>query len=173
MINELIYLILLIFSCSMVYLLAKAGDEKRARTLAQKFYEDKEEALRQEFREENDREMGFYREKVNIDFKRWQQESENKIREDSLNRSRASLKGKITEQIAPMLNEFPYVLSDARFIGSPLDYVIFSGYSDGREDIEVVFVDIKTGNAELTLTQRRIKDAVESGKVKWNTIRIE
>ncbi len=45
--------------------------------------------------------------------------------------------------------EFQYLPSDAKFLGDPIDYVVFDGYTDFRdgdgtaEDIEVVLIDIK------------------------------
>lgn len=46
---------------------------------------------------------------------------------------RASIKGKISEQIVPFLEQFKYKPSDARFIGSPIDYVILDGYTDVKD----------------------------------------
>ena len=64
-------------------------------------------------------------------------------RKKSVNTSRAVLKGKMAEQFAPLFPEFDYLPSDAKFLGDPVDYVVFSGYSEYREggcnaeDIEI------------------------------------
>ncbi|MFP4116073.1 MAG: Holliday junction resolvase-like protein [Candidatus Aenigmatarchaeota archaeon] len=101
-------------------------------------------------------------------------EREEEIRGDALERSRATLKGKISEHLAPFLDEFGYKASDARFLGSPVDYVIFDGYSDSAEDIKVILADVKTGEgSDLNHDQRKIKEAVEEGLVEWETIRLE
>ena len=55
------------------------------------------------------------------DLERWKLESTNNIRKDSVNRSRSTLKGRIAEQMAPLLPEFPFASADARFIGNPID----------------------------------------------------
>jgi len=100
------------------------------------------------------------------------------FRKDVLDSSRASLKGRISEQIVPFLEQFKYNPSDARFIGSPIDYVIFDGYTDvkegmGEQQITVVLADVKCGkSASLTYGQRRIKEAVEQNRVKWETIKL-
>jgi predicted Holliday junction resolvase-like endonuclease len=52
----------------------------------------------------------------------------------SLDGSRAVIKGKIAEQLAPVLPNFKYLPSDARFIGDPIDYVIFNGYTDIKDN---------------------------------------
>src|SRR6267154_6463393 len=51
-------------------------------------------------------------------------------RKDSVDRSRSTLKGQIAEQMAPLLPGFPYMPSDARFLGDPIDYVVFKGRAD-------------------------------------------
>ena len=97
----------------------------------------------------------------------------------SVNTSRAVLKGKMAEQLAPIMPEFTYLPSDAKFLGDPVDYVVFDGYSNYRdgdglaEDIEVVLIDIKSGGARLTKGQMAIADAIADGRVRFETIRID
>lgn len=114
----------------------------------------------------------FLKERARGWFESWKVESEGRIREDVIKRSRAALKGRVGEQLAPILPMFEYEPSDARFIGSPVDYVIFEGHS--RDDItEVIFVDIKTGEfARLTPEQKELKKLVEEGNVRWETIHL-
>ena len=111
------------------------------------------------------------------DLERWKAESAAEIRKDSVNRSRSTLKGKIAEQMAPILPSFSYHPADARFIGSPVDYIIFDGLSlvgDEKESpIRIVFMDVKQGTATLSRTQRIIKKAVEEKAVSWQTLHIE
>ncbi len=96
----------------------------------------------------------------------------------SVNTSRAVLKGKMAEQLAPIMPEFQYLPSDAKFLGDPVDYVVFDGYTDYRdgdgraEDIEVVLIDIKSGGARLTKGQQAIAQAIAEGRVRFETIRI-
>ncbi len=97
----------------------------------------------------------------------------------SVNTSRAVLKGKMAEQLAPIMPEFQYLPSDAKFLGDPVDYVVFDGYTDFRdgdgsaEDIEVVLIDIKSGGARLTKGQQAIEKAIKDGRVRFETIRID
>ncbi len=97
----------------------------------------------------------------------------------SENTSRAVLKGKIPEQLAPIMPEFQYLPSDAKFLGDPVDYVVFDGYTDFRdgdgsaEDIDVVLIDIKSGGARLTKGQQAIEQAIKDGRVRFETIRID
>jgi predicted Holliday junction resolvase-like endonuclease len=76
-----------------------------------------------------------------------------------------------------LLSDFPYALGDARFLGSPIDYIIFEGYGavqGRRADLleSVVFLEIKYGSADLTLEERRIRDCVDAGRVRWEMMRV-
>ncbi len=116
---------------------------------------------------------------VEAEFRQLWAEQEARIRRDATNRSRYVLKGKIAEHMVPLLKDvFRYEPADARFIGAPVDYVIFEGYSsvkDGLADrpITIVFADVKTGSAGLTRPEQRIKEAVENGRIRWETIRLD
>jgi predicted Holliday junction resolvase-like endonuclease len=99
-------------------------------------------------------------------------EFEEKIKRDILERSRAALKGRIGEQLAPLLPLFNHEPADARFLGSPVDYVVFDGYKEG-EPSGVTFVDIKTGKAaNLSPVERKLKLVIEQGKVSWETVHL-
>ena len=97
----------------------------------------------------------------------------------SVNTSRAVLKGRMAEQLAPILPEFQYLPSDAKFLGDPVDYVIFDGYSDFRDgegtaqDIEVILLDVKSGGARLTKGQQAIAQAIREGRVRFETLRLQ
>ncbi|MBF7682844.1 endonuclease [Acinetobacter sp. B5B] len=97
----------------------------------------------------------------------------------SVNTSRAVLKGKMAEQFAPMLPQFHYLPADARFLGDPIDYIIFDGYSafkDGvgcAEDINIILMDIKSGKAKLTAGQKAIAQAVQDKRVRFETLYIQ
>jgi len=43
---------------------------------------------------------------------------------------------------------------------------------DGTGPVEIVLLDVKTGEATLNKVQRMIKSAVEEGRVKFETLRI-
>lgn len=110
--------------------------------------------------------------RIAVQFERWKAEFEEKIRRDILERSRAALKGRIGEQLAPLLPMFKHEPADARFLGSPVDYIVFDGYKEGEPSC-VTFVDVKTGkNATLSPIERKLKLVIEQGKVSWETIHV-
>ena len=85
--------------------------------------------------------------------------------------SRTVTSGKVQEHLAPLLRPFAdrFNLREARFLGAPVDYVVFEGLEDGEID-QVTFVEIKTGTAGLSVRERRIRDAVLDGRVGFETI---
>lgn len=95
-----------------------------------------------------------------------------RARREALGQSRATLKGQLVEQLLPLLPEFHFDARDARFLGAPIDYVVFDGYSDGDE-VEVVLVEVKTGNARLSDGEKRIRDAVKRGRVRFDVVRVD
>ncbi|HSF18802.1 MAG TPA: Holliday junction resolvase-like protein [Vicinamibacteria bacterium] len=98
--------------------------------------------------------------------------NESAVRKDALRRSQAAVAGRATEQLAAYLPEFPFDPRDARFLGSPIDFVVFDGLSDGELD-QIVFVEIKTGaEAHLSVRERRIREAVREGRVRFEEIRL-
>jgi predicted Holliday junction resolvase-like endonuclease len=123
----------------------------------------------------------YFRQQISVieersrnDLERWKIECTNEIRKDSVNRSRSTLKGRISEQMAPLLPEFPYSPADARFIGNPIDFVVFDGYTKVKDEkgdtISVVLVEVKKGKGKLTREESLIKKAVEEGRISWRTI---
>ncbi|MEE9583219.1 MAG: Holliday junction resolvase-like protein [Dehalococcoidales bacterium] len=93
-----------------------------------------------------------------------------KIRKMAITQSRAVLGGKFVEQLAPYLPQFKYDPTEARFIGSPIDLIVFPGLATG-DPKEIVIMEIKTGkNCQLTPQQRKISQLVEEGMVRWELI---
>lgn len=112
----------------------------------------------------------YIKERLAVQFERWKAEFREKIKQEILERSRAALKGRIGEQLAPLLPMFKHEPADARFLGSPVDYVVFDGYKDGNPR-SVTFIDVKTGKtAALSKMERKLKLVIDQGKVRWETI---
>ncbi len=92
-------------------------------------------------------------------------------RDDAVRRSKAVLTGQIGEQLAPYFPGFPCDPAEARFIGKPVDFIAFPGAADGGR-AEVVFIEVKTGEARLSAPERAIKEAVLAGRVRWAEYRL-
>ncbi len=101
---------------------------------------------------------------------RWQEEMA-KAAKSAVTQSRAVLGGKFTEQMAPFLPEFNYDPTEARFIGSPIDFIVFPGLSQG-DPREIIIMEIKSSkNSQLTPAERKIRQLIEDGMVRWELIR--
>ncbi len=92
-------------------------------------------------------------------------------RRDAVKRSRAVLGGQLSEQLAPFLPGFPGDPTEVRFVGKPVDFVSFSGASSGAVE-EVVFIEVKSGESRLSPVERSLRDAVESGRVRYVEYRV-
>jgi predicted Holliday junction resolvase-like endonuclease len=93
-------------------------------------------------------------------------------RNQSVRQSRSVLLGKAAEQIAPLLPAFcdRYSPSDARFLGAPIDYVIFDGLADGHLE-RVVFLEVKSGaSASLNANEREVRRAISEGRVDFEVL---
>lgn len=112
--------------------------------------------------------------KLRLDFQRQIKEATKR----SVDQSRSTLKGQIAEQMAPVLPGFSYLPADARFLGDPIDYVVFNGRTNlasngsGEQELEVILLEIKHGQSKLTPVQRAIAAAVEQGRVRFEVAHI-
>jgi predicted Holliday junction resolvase-like endonuclease len=100
---------------------------------------------------------------------KWQEDME-QARKSAVTQSRAVLGGKFTEQMVPFFPDFKYDPTEVRFIGSPIDMVVFPGLAQGDPQ-EIVILEVKTGkSAQLTPVQKKIRQLVEDGMVRWDEI---
>ena len=95
-----------------------------------------------------------------------------KLRKDAVKRSKAVINGQVAEQIAPFLPDFPANPSDARFIGKPVDFIVFSGLSENEKIDEILFVEVKTGKSLLSEREKEVKKAIEQRRVRYVEYRI-
>ena len=98
---------------------------------------------------------------------RWKFENEGTIRADAINRSYSVNLGKITEHLIPYHPNFKFNPRDTRFIGSPIDLIVFDGISENKPEIKIYFIEVKTGTSRLTPVERKIKFSVENKLIEW------
>jgi predicted Holliday junction resolvase-like endonuclease len=85
----------------------------------------------------------------------------------AVQRSRSVLSGMFAEQLAPYLPNFPFSPTEAKFIGVPIDFLIFKGM-DAQHIDEVIFVEVKTGAARLNHNEHSLRDAIINKRVRWH-----
>ena len=106
-------------------------------------------------------------------FERWKMEYETVIRQDAIKKSQAVTIGKVTEHIIPFFSGvFPYNPKEARFIGSPIDLIVFDNTETDLENVSIHFIEVKTATSSLTSKQKAIKYAVLNKRVEWKELRV-
>ncbi len=98
-------------------------------------------------------------------------QEEKRIRQDAIERSGKTLSGKYLEKFVPFLDRFGYDPHDVRWLGDPVDLVIFDGLAKG-ETKKVVFCEIKSGKSPVNSRQRTIKHVIENGAVEFEEFRV-
>jgi len=92
-------------------------------------------------------------------------------RKDAIMKSRAVLGGQFSENLAPYLPDFPYLPTECRFLGKPTDFVVFKGM-DEKNINEVIFVEVKSGNAKISSQEKNLKETIDKKRVKFEEYRI-
>ena len=92
-------------------------------------------------------------------------------RKDAILKSRSVLSGQFSEQLAPYLPDFQYLPTECRFMGKPIDFIVFKGMDEKKID-EVIFVEVKSGNAKLTEHEKNLKETIDNKRVTWVEYRV-
>ncbi|MBP1928566.1 putative Holliday junction resolvase-like endonuclease [Methanolinea mesophila] len=100
----------------------------------------------------------------------WTGREEDRIRKDAVKKSESVIQGKVTEHLIPYFPGFSYNPKDARFLGSPVDFVIFDGLSTG--DLKkVVFIEVKSGRKPtLSSRERMVRDCIGNLAVSYEVL---
>ncbi len=91
----------------------------------------------------------------------------------ALERERHGLRvrgGHVAEALAPLAKPFPVDVgkpgTTTVFLGQPIDYLHFD------PDEGISFIEIKSGAARLNDVQRRLRERVDEGSVRWYEMRM-
>jgi predicted Holliday junction resolvase-like endonuclease len=77
--------------------------------------------------------------------------------------------GNMAENFVPFLEGFKYDPNSARLLSHPIDFVIFDLYSANPS---IILLEVKTGNSQLSPTQKLIKKLVQKGCVRFEEFRV-
>ena len=154
-------------------------DLERARRELHEQYQDqlRESQLRAEaywraqFEDWKNREIETVKDSMEQQYKalleQWKLDMEEQIRQDATKRSKSVMLGQITEHLVPFLPDFKYNPKDARFLGTPVDLIVFDGLSEGQLK-QVVFIEVKSGaSKQLTQREKQVRDTVLDKRVCW------
>jgi len=179
-----VFFILLLFLMILVYKFAQWQTEKKFREVFEEWHSNEVKRIKTECErqmmdvvrkaeEEVRRQEEIIKKEYEIKLEKWKQDIEKKIRQDAIKRSTDVVKGKVAEQLAPivLIEKAGFNPRDMRFIGSPIDYVVFDGLNDGKIK-RIVFVEVKTGVSDLSKRERMIRDAIREKKIEWYELRL-
>ena len=79
--------------------------------------------------------------------------------------------GQFSEQLAPYLPNFNFNPTECKFLGKPIDFIVFKGM-DEKNINEVIFVEVKSGKAKLNTHEKNLKNTIDKKKVRWVEYRI-
>jgi predicted Holliday junction resolvase-like endonuclease len=97
----------------------------------------------------------------------WEDKKLEEIVKNRLKQSRAVIGGLVSEQMAPLLPGFPFDPGDCRFVGKPVDFIVFRGMAE-KNISEVVFLEIKSGSVRnLNDQEKKLKEAILAKNVNW------
>jgi predicted Holliday junction resolvase-like endonuclease len=77
--------------------------------------------------------------------------------------------GKNLEKILPTMEDFKWTVPDCKFLGDPIDLIVFDGLSTHNVN-SISFVEVKSGHATLKKNQKSIRDAIEDKKVSYKVV---
>ena len=74
--------------------------------------------------------------------------------------------GRNLEKILPIAQDFRWSVPDCKFLGDPIDLIVFNGLSVNKVN-SLSFIEVKSGNASLNEHQKSIRDAIKDKKVSY------
>ena len=102
----------------------------------------------------------------------WKLKEEKRIRTDAHSRSRAVSWGKTIEKFVPWMEGFPCNPRDAMFLAKPIDYLCFTDRVNKKKSA-IHFVEVKSGNANLSKDQEGIRAAIKNNRVYWHEVNVD
>ncbi len=94
----------------------------------------------------------------------WVLDREKASRAEAVKQSGATIRGNVTQHLLPYFPDFPWNPRDTRFIGTPIDLIVFSGLSEDKELDGIIFVEVKSGKTgALSESQKKVKRYLENG----------
>lgn len=92
-------------------------------------------------------------------------------RRDAIKQSKAVSLWHISEQLAPIMPNFPYHIKDMVFIGKGFDYLVLDWLSEWHLR-KIIFLEIKTGRSTQNANERNIQQVINTKLVSYEVMRI-
>ena len=113
---------------------------------------------------------------VKAELDEWRVKELYSVRRESLDRARPEVQRRVGADIASWTHSFPFMQEDPRFVGNPIDYIVFEGYSGVRarqadEITRVTFVRARR-EGQSDPDWELVLRCVAAGHVEWQTIEV-
>lgn len=92
-------------------------------------------------------------------------------RKDAVTKAKSVVLWQATENIAPLIVDFPYHYKDCVFLGKGVDYIVFDGLYEWQLR-EIVMVEVKTGKSRLNRNEKAIQNAIKQWLVSYEVVRV-
>lgn len=118
--------------------------------------------------------LELVRGQVAAQVQQWQVKELYAVRHDALDKSRPEVQRRVGTTIASWTHSFPFLQEDSRFLGHPIDYVVFEGSAQVRAKQEqqitcVTFVRAREDGRDDP-DGRLVEECVKLGRVEWRTL---
>ena len=80
--------------------------------------------------------------------------------------------GKTIEKFVPWMKGFPVDPRDSIFLAKPIDYLCFTDRRNKKKSA-VHFIEVKSGDANLSHDQEGIKEAIKKNRVFWHEVIVD
>lgn len=119
---------------------------------------------------ENDIQLA--KQEARLDLQKWKAEETIRIRQSSAAKSSAVHVGKVTEHLIPWFLDGAFDPRDIRFVGSPIDLVVFDGLSAGYVEA-VHFIEVKSGKRPILAPREElVRGAVVAGRIAYSIVHL-
>ncbi len=103
--------------------------------------------------------------KAFIELEYWKVCCEDDIKRNAIQRHHSSILGSVSEYIIPFHTNFPYNPKDIRFIGAPIDLIVFDGLDEKSDQINIIFLEVQTGRPYTSINHKKIIEAVQFKRI--------
>jgi predicted Holliday junction resolvase-like endonuclease len=110
-------------------------------------------------------------------FQTWRAEELRNIRRSALDAERSTLKERVGRELAAQMDPFPFVAADARFIGHPVEFVVFDGHTEVKDRSAtalrgVVFFAVCESASEGS-DAALVEECIADGRLSWLTLSMQ
>ena len=123
-------------------------------------------------KEKAENDVNLAKQEARFEFQKWKADETLRIRQDASARSSAVHVGKVTEHLIPWFLDGAFDPRDIRFIGSPIDLIVFQGLSAGYVEA-IHFIEVKSGKRPILAPREElVRGAVVAGRIAYSIVHL-